>query len=162
MAHSVKLVNCKLIYCPLSPKIVIFGPKKAPKNAFNCQNPIFFRIDTVELCKIHFWARLASIWIYIVYTSAYFVLSEKWQKGPLFPFLHFSWLTIQPICKNHIFPMQTDWYCPQKKYKTNEKVPGTDLKNCKKIVLFFSLFLLSCKDEALNFILFRNDACIQI
>ena len=79
---------------PFSPENGNFWAKKSSKMLFNDENLIFFHIYPVELCKIHNWAKLFLIWIDIVHTFAYFVLSKKAQKGSFFPFLHFSWLTI--------------------------------------------------------------------
>ena len=54
--------------------------------------------------------------------------------------------------------MQTECQCPQKKSETSEKVPGTTRKNCKKTVVFFSLFPLSFNDEARKPTYFRIKA----
>ena len=58
--------------------------------------------------------------------------------------------------------MQTECQCPQKKSETSEKVPGTTRKNCKKTVVFFSLFPLSFNDEAQKPTFFRIKASLPM
>ena len=75
------------------------------------------------------------------------------------PFLQFSWPRFQQECKNSIFPIQIGRYCLQKKYETAKKLPLSTLKNCKKSVLFFSLFELFLRKIALKIEIFIINAC---